>query len=115
MVNYTFGAVSDLTDAVINNAIPSIAPVRQHVSVVNNEVVVHPTIQAVAESDPSFAIAIDDTSTSNDAVPTVTATVIQDAVAVVAQPPSTPAAASAIGTDSASKYYYSRCCSKFFC
>ena len=95
MVNYSFGAVSDLTDAAINNAIPSIAPVRQHVSVINSEVVVHPTIQAVAECDPSFAVAIDDTSTNNDGVPTVTATVIQDAVAVEAQPPSTPAAASA--------------------
>lgn len=84
MTRYSFGSLSELTDRAISNAIPSIAPVAQHVSVVDDRVIVHPTVQAVIEAEPTFAVAVDANadSTSGDVPPVVTATVIQDTVAV---------------------------------
>ena len=80
MPRYSFGALSDLTDIAISDAIPSVAPVNQHVSVLNNQTIVHPTLEAVVEADPTFAVAIDSNSTSANVL-IVPATVIQDTVA----------------------------------
>lgn len=80
MVNYTFGVLSDLTDAAVSNAIPSIVPVNQHVSVVDNQVVIHPTIKASTETDSTFAVTVaPDATNDNRNVPVVPTTVIQDA------------------------------------
>ena len=83
MTRYSFGSLSELTDRAVSDAIPSIAPVAQHVSVVNDRIIVHPTVQAVIEDDPTFAVAVDPSAdSSSDVPPVVAATVIQDTVAV---------------------------------
>ena len=83
MVNYSFGALAELTDSAVSNSIPSIAPVNQHASVVGSDVVIHPTIhptvEARIETDAAFAVAVDQNENEENSPPVVPVTVIQDA------------------------------------